>query len=198
MKVVLATKNPGKLKELQELAAGDLDLELVLAPDSFDPEETGATFMENAVIKAKEAALATGLHAVADDSGIEVEALGGRPGIHSARYCEGTDADRRLKLLLEVKASRSSNRSAAFVCAMAFCSPAGEVLHCVEKRWEGRLQDWESGANGFGYDPIFYVEEMKRTSAEMTMEEKNQLSHRAKAWRAMSRYMHESQQQDGY
>jgi XTP/dITP diphosphohydrolase len=194
MKVVLATRNPGKLKELQDLAANDVGVELVLAPPSFDPAETGETFMENAEIKARAAALATGLHAVADDSGIEVDALGGGPGVHSARYCAGTDADRRAKLLEDFKATASTNRSAAFVCAMVFCSPTGEVLHTVQERWQGSLQDRESGANGFGYDPIFYVEEWKRSSAELTMQEKNQLSHRAKAWRAMSKYLQEFQQ----
>jgi len=191
MKVVLATKNPGKLRELQELASGNTSVELVLAPDSFNAEETGNTFLANAEIKARAAALATGLPAVADDSGIEVNALGGRPGVYSARYCEGSDADRRLKLGREVKESGSSDRGAAFVCAMVYCSPAGVVLHTVEERWHGSIQDKETGSNGFGYDPIFYVEEFKRSAAELTMQEKNLLSHRAKAWRAMSKYLQE-------
>jgi len=182
MKVVLATKNPGKLKELRELSGGVKNLELLLAPADFDPAETGDTFVENAIIKAKAAAAQTGLHALADDSGLEVKCLGGRPGIHSARYCEGTDADRRNKLLAEIKANECQDRAAAFVCAMAFCAPDGAVLHTSEARWHGQICDLERGSNGFGYDPIFYLQEKERTAAELSSDEKNKLSHRAQAW----------------
>ena len=103
MKLVLGTKNPGKLRELFQLANNVDDLELELAPESFDPEETGATFSENALIKAREAARLTGVMSLGEDSGIEVDALGGKPGIYSARYCEGSDADRRVKLLQDRK-----------------------------------------------------------------------------------------------
>jgi XTP/dITP diphosphohydrolase len=186
MKLVLATKNPGKLRELKELAQDASFVDLQLAPDSFDPEETGNTFLENAIIKAKAAAQMTGLHAVSDDSGLEVYALDGRPGIHSARYCEGSDADRRHKVMKEVAALEDNeNRACAFVCAMALCSPDGEVLHTTIGRWHGEIYPVEKGANGFGYDPIFYVVEKGKTSAELPAHEKNQLSHRAKAWRLM-------------
>jgi XTP/dITP diphosphohydrolase len=185
MQVVLATKNPGKLRELKELSSNTPDLDFVLAPADFDPEETGTTFVENAVIKAKAAALATGLHALADDSGLEVDGLGGRPGIHSARYCEGTDADRRHKLLAEIKQNAVADRNAAFVCAMAFCAPDGSVLYTTEARWPGTIGDQERGENGFGYDPIFYLPEKNKTAAELSSDEKNKLSHRAQAWTKM-------------
>ncbi|HEY9776023.1 MAG TPA: RdgB/HAM1 family non-canonical purine NTP pyrophosphatase [Planktothrix sp.] len=192
MKIVLATKNPGKLKELNELAGEAPFVELVLAPENFDPEETGSTFVENAIIKAKEAAKATGLPALADDSGLEVSALGGRPGIRSARYFPGSDADRRRKLLEEVKASGgNTDRSAAFVCAMAFCDADGTVLHTAEARWAGEICDEERGSNGFGYDPIFYLPAKKRTAAELPAHEKNKLSHRAQAWQKMLEHIKE-------
>lgn len=185
MKVVLATKNPGKLRELTALAHDLKDVEFVLAPDEFDPVEDGDTFVANAIIKARAAALMTGLHAVADDSGIEVYALNRRPGIKSARYCEGTDADRRVKLLQEVLSTNSTNKGAAFVCAMAFCAPSGDILTTTEARWEGSINNEERGSNGFGYDPIFYLAEYDRTAAELPSEEKNKVSHRAQAWRAI-------------
>src|SRR5438045_1562339 len=114
MRVVLATKNPGKLKELQELALDAPGLELILAPADVNPAETGTTVVENATIKAQAASKLTGLPAIADDSGLIVEALNGRPGIHSARYCEGTDADRRAKLLKEMADIPLDKREAAF------------------------------------------------------------------------------------
>jgi XTP/dITP diphosphohydrolase len=193
MKVVLATKNPGKLAELEQLAADIAELDLVLAPDRFDPIESGNTFIENAVIKAREASAQTKLHAVADDSGIEVYALNRRPGIKSARYCEGSDADRRRKLLQEVLDLKKPNCQAAFVCAMALSAPDGEVLHTVECRWEGVISKEERGANGFGYDPIFYLPEFSKTAAELTAEQKNQVSHRAQAWRAICRFLRSGQ-----
>lgn len=191
MKIVLATKNPGKLRELKELA-GAADLELLLAPEEFDPEETGSTFTENAVIKAKAAAEQTKMYSLADDSGIEVTALGGKPGIRSARYCAGTDEDRRRKLLADVNATASSDRSAAFVCAMALAAPDGSILHTTVARWPGVIHDQESGSNGFGYDPIFYLPDKQQTSAQISPQEKNALSHRAQAWRMMLEFIERS------
>lgn len=185
MKVVLATKNPGKLRELKELSGDAQNLDFILAPANFDPDETGITFIENAIIKARAAALTTGLHALADDSGLEVSCLEGRPGIHSARYCQGTDADRRGKLLAEIKQNACADRNAAFVCAMAFCAPDGAVLHTTEARWQGTICDQERGENGFGYDPIFYLPEKNKTAAELSSDEKNKLSHRAQAFTKM-------------
>lgn len=189
MRIVLATKNPGKLKELNELAQGRLEgLELILAPDQFDPEETGTTYLENAIIKAREAARMTGLVSIADDSGIEVAALGGRPGIHSARYCEGNDRDRRLKLLDEMKDVPAGERQAQFVCWMAICDPNDKsqdqsIIYKAEGIWRGRIGFDERGAGGFGFDPVFYETDSDVTAAQLPAVEKNLKSHRGQAWR---------------
>lgn len=186
--IVLATNNPGKIREFSQMAK-EHGINLLPMPAGLDPEETGSTFMENAIIKASAAAAASGLPAVADDSGLEVDALGGRPGIHSARYCAGNDGDRRVKLLAELKDVAAEARGGAFVCAMAMCSPDGTVLHSTEKRWYGRIAFEERGANGFGFDPIFLLLDRDETSAEITNEEKNILSHRGQAWRQMLDYI---------
>jgi XTP/dITP diphosphohydrolase len=185
MKLVLATKNNGKLKELSEIA-GPIDwLQLELAPDQFDPEETGLTFVDNAILKAREAARMTGQLAVADDSGIEVDALDGAPGIYSARYCQGSDADRRSKLLEALKGVSDENRQANFVCCMAVCSPDGQVRHTACAKWYGQITRAEQGENGFGYDPIFFLPDLNLTAAQITAEQKNSISHRGQAWRAI-------------
>lgn len=189
MKIVLATKNPGKLKELLELAGGAPWLDLVLAPAEFDPEETGSTFLENATIKASAAARLTGLTAVADDSGLVVEALNGRPGIHSARYCEGDDKARRKKLLAELKDVPAGQRQAAFICNMAVANPDGRVVQTAEGVWPGEIGFVERGENGFGYDPIFCLPGRDMTAAELPPSEKNVLSHRGQAWRAVLSYL---------
>ncbi|HEY9677128.1 MAG TPA: RdgB/HAM1 family non-canonical purine NTP pyrophosphatase [Drouetiella sp.] len=189
MKLVLATQNPGKLKELKELASQFDWLELELAPPEFDPEETGSTFIENAIIKAKAAAEMTGKLAIADDSGIAVDALNGAPGIRSARYCDGTDVDRRRKLLQELESVPDGERGGAFVCAMALCDSNGKVLHTTLEEWRGVIARDERGQNGFGYDPIFFLPDLGLTSAEITPEQKNARSHRGQAWRAMLTYL---------
>jgi len=189
MKVVLATTNPGKLKELTELAAEETWLEFSMAPDGFQPKETGNTFVENAKIKAREAARATGLPAVADDSGLVVEALNGRPGIHSARYCEGSDEDRRKKLLEELAKVPDEKRQAAFVCAMVVCDPDGTVAFSSIRYWEGRISQTEKGSNGFGYDAIFCPVNRSGTAAELSADEKNKLSHRGQAWKQVLAYL---------
>jgi XTP/dITP diphosphohydrolase len=157
-------------------------VELVLAPDSLDVVEDGATFEENAIKKAREAAELTGLIAIADDSGLEVDALGGRPGINSARYCDGTDADRRVKLLMELESVPADQRGAAFVCAMAVCVPTGEVLFTTTAKWHGQITFEERGNNGFGYDPLFLLPDRQKTSAEISPAEKNAISHRGQAF----------------
>ncbi len=184
MKVVLATHNPGKIREFSQMSS-EFGIELLPMPDDLDPEETGSTFMENALIKARAAAAATNLPAVADDSGLVVDALDGRPGIRSARYCEGTDKDRREKILDEMTGVPEGQRQAAFVCAMALCHPDGSVLKTTEERWRGSIGFESRGENGFGYDPIFELDGRNQTSAMITNEEKNTLSHRGQAWRKM-------------
>lgn len=184
MKVVLATHNPGKIREFSQMSE-PYGIELLPMPDDLDPEETGATFLENALIKARAAAKVTNLPAVADDSGLEIEALDGRPGIRSARYCEGTDKDRREKILEEMVSVPRGQRQAAFVCAMALCLPDGSILKTTEERWHGSIGFESRGENGFGYDPIFELDGRNETSAMITNEEKNTLSHRGQAWRKM-------------
>lgn len=193
MKVVLATTNTGKLKELEELAADQPWLEFSLAPEGFAPKETGNTFVENAKIKAREAARATGLPAIADDSGLVVEALNGRPGVHSARYCEGTDADRCRKLLDEMSAIGDDKRQAAFVCAMVICEPDGTVAFSSIRYWEGRIGRQEKGSNGFGYDSIFHPVSKSCTAAELPADEKNKISHRGQAWRQVLNFLSQKQ-----
>lgn len=191
MKLVLGTKNPGKLKELFHLASAFDELELELAPDNFAPEETGQSYMENALIKAQEAARLTSQMSLGEDSGIEVDALEGKPGIYSARYIPGTDTDRCRKLLEDLNYTPPNQRGAAYVCAMALVSPTGQLLHQAIGRWPGEIALSESGENGFGYDPIFYLPEQDCTVAELATETKNQISHRAQAWRSMLQFLNE-------
>ncbi len=189
MRIVFATKNPGKLRELNELAAGNNGLEFVLAPDDFEAVENGSTFLENAMIKARIAAQTTHSFAVADDSGIEVDALDGRPGIHSARYWHGDDRSRCLRLLEEMKDMPEGKRDAAFVCAMALSSPTGQILHTTFARWRGVIAFAERGGNGFGFDPIFFLPDEGVTSAELSPSHKNRISHRGQAFGEMLSYL---------
>jgi XTP/dITP diphosphohydrolase len=193
MKVVIATTNPGKLKEFAQLKGDCPWLELELAPPGFNPEETGTTFIENAKIKARAAAASTGLTAIADDSGLIIEALNGRPGIRSARYCEGSDADRRAKVLAELKDVADDRRQAAFMCAMAVCEPDGTISFTSIRAWEGYIGRTEKGVNGFGYDSIFYLNNTTTTSAELAPEEKNRISHRGQAFRHVLTFLKQKQ-----
>ncbi len=193
-KVILATTNAGKVRELAN-ALEQYGLE-VLGLDAFpnleDVEETGSTFVENALLKARYVADATGLIAIADDSGLEVEALQGRPGVHSARYGsdweflpeESKDARNIRKLLHELKDIPAPQRTARFMCAMAACKPQGKECTAVGQ-WQGVLLDTPRGANGFGYDPIFFDQDFQRSAAELSKEEKNSRSHRGNALRAL-------------
>ncbi len=187
--VVLASANAGKLREMQALLAGS-SFE-VLPQSAFGieaPAEDGATFSDNALIKARHAARASGLPAIADDSGLEVDALGGRPGIHSARFAgEGRGAeDNNDRLLKELDGVAAAARSARFRCAMVFVRDADDPAPLVyEATWEGKIGFARRGAGGFGYDPLFIVSGDTRTAAEMPAEEKNQVSHRGQALRAL-------------
>ena len=178
MKFVLASHNQKKLKELQQII-GELGMEIIPLPENApEPEENGATFAENARIKAKSAAAFTGLPALADDSGLCVDALDGAPGIYSARYCEGSDADRNALLLRNM--TGKTNRSARFVCCIACVWPDGTSL-TVDGACEGEIAESLSGAGGFGYDPLFYVPAYGCTFGELDGDVKNSISHRAKA-----------------
>lgn len=177
-KLVVATGNSGKLREMQTYLA-DLGWELQLKPPELDIEETGETFTANACLKASEVAKATGEWAIADDSGLEVDALGGAPGIYSARYGK-TDAERIERLLREL--GNESNRGAQFVCVVAISRPDGAIAFQQEGICRGEILYSIKGEGGFGYDPIFYLPEQQLTFAQMTGEMKRHYSHRGKAF----------------
>jgi len=195
MKVVLASNNKGKLRELGELLA-DHDIELVAQGDLDIPEavEDGLSFVENAILKARHACAHSGLPAIADDSGLEVDALKGAPGIHSARYAgtHGDDAANNRKLLEALREVPDEDRSARFQCVMVFMRHAKDPTPLVcQGSWEGRILREARGENGFGYDPLFWVPEENATAAELPAEIKNALSHRGKALRELMRRLAE-------
>lgn len=190
--IVIATRNRGKIREIKDLVA-DLPvrfLSLDEAPAAPDIVEDGATFEENALKKARETVSAIGLPAMADDSGLCVDALGGRPGVHSARYAgEGaSDEDKCATLLLELKDVPAEERGARFVCVLALVYPEGTERVFIGE-CPGRITDHPRGSEGFGYDPIFLYEESGLTFAEMSSEDKNRVSHRGAALRAFADYL---------
>ncbi len=177
MQLIVATSNPGKLKELQKYLAG-LSWDLVLKPQELEVEETGDTFAANARLKASEIAIATSNWAIADDSGLQVDALNGAPGVYSARY--GTnDSERISKLLKELE--DETNRKAQFACAIAIARPDGTIALESEGVCTGEILHETRGDSGFGYDPVFYVPHLQLTFAEMNPEMKRSISHRGKA-----------------
>ncbi|GBE07970.1 MAG TPA: RdgB/HAM1 family non-canonical purine NTP pyrophosphatase [Gammaproteobacteria bacterium] len=185
-RIVLATGNAGKLKEIREIfSVVDVD---IVAQSEFDtPEaiEDGLSFVENAIIKARNAAAHTGLPALSDDSGIEVDALDGEPGIHSARYA-GDDESNIQRLLRELDGIAKEKRIARFQCVMVYIRHANDPVPVIAHGvWEGRILSATQGQGGFGYDPVFYVPERDCSAAELTAEDKNVLSHRGKALRQM-------------
>lgn len=182
-KVVLASGNRGKLKEMQQVL-GNAGLELLLQTDFdiIDAEETGKSFIENAILKARHASAATGLPALADDSGLCVDALDGRPGIYSARYsgADASDAGNNDKLLKEL--ANEDNRGASFICVLALVQHADDPLPLIcEGRWRGEILREARGSNGFGYDPLFYITDLHCSSAELEADVKNRHSHRGLA-----------------
>ena len=185
-RIVLATGNAGKLKEIREIFSG-IDVGIVAQSDFDTPEaiEDGLSFVENAIIKARNAAAHTGLPALSDDSGIEVDALNGEPGIHSARYA-GNDESNIQRLLRELDGLPDSKRTARFQCVMVYLRHANDPVPVIAQgAWEGRILQAPQGEGGFGYDPVFYVPERGCSAAELSSEEKNTLSHRGKALRHM-------------
>ncbi|NWF60233.1 MAG: RdgB/HAM1 family non-canonical purine NTP pyrophosphatase [Fischerella sp.] len=179
--LVVATGNPGKLREMQAYLS-DSGWELTLKPEDLDIEETGDTFAANACLKASQVAKATGNWAIADDSGLQVNALNGAPGVYSARYGK-TDAERIARLLREL--GDEVQRQAQFVCAVAIARPDGAIALQSEGVCPGEILHTPRGNGGFGYDPIFYVPEKQMTFAEMTPELKRAISHRGKAFTAL-------------
>ena len=191
-KLVFATGNMDKLREIKQILA-DLDVEVLSMKEAgvnVDIVEDGKTFEENALIKARAVSKASGHLALADDSGLEVDALGKEPGIYSARYMgEDTSYDIKNNNIIERLAGvPDEERTARFVCAMAAVFPDGTEKTFV-RTMEGRIGYEIAGANGFGYDPIFYLPEYGKTSAEISPEEKNEISHRGKALRALAEYL---------
>lgn len=185
--LLLASTNPGKLREMRALLK-DLKVRLLSPKDlslAIEVAETGATYAENAASKARAFALRSGLVSLADDSGLEVDALGGAPGLYSARYAPhpgATDADRRAYLLQQLQ-DQPRPWSARFRCAVAIALPSGEV-HFTEGVCPGEIIPEERGRGGFGYDPVFLIPSLNKTMAELSMQEKNRISHRALAVRA--------------
>jgi XTP/dITP diphosphohydrolase len=191
--IVLASGNAGKLAEIARILE---DLDIAVVPQSefgvTDADETGTTFIENALIKAQHAADATGLPAIADDSGICVDALGGRPGVYSARYAgpdANDDSNNRL-LLSELDGVPDEQRGAAFHCVACFVAPGMEEPIIAEGEWRGRILREQRGAGGFGYDPLFYLPELGKSSAELSPQEKNARSHRGQAIAELGRKLH--------
>ena len=184
-KLVFATSNPHKLQEIKDIA-GDINIEFLLPPNGFDPIENGTTFEENSYIKAKEAAKLSGIVALADDSGLCVEALDGAPGIYSARYADTPQA--RINKLLNAM-NKKENGRAKFVCAMTLVSPDGEIIFQTRGECHGNIAYKQAGTNGFGYDPIFLVGNGSTTMAELSETEKNKISHRGQALRNVLEFL---------
>ncbi|MFH8135492.1 XTP/dITP diphosphatase [Pantoea osteomyelitidis] len=184
-KVVLATGNPGKVRELADLLAA-FGLDIVAQTDLGveSAEETGLTFIENAILKARHAAQITGLPAIADDSGLAVDALGGAPGIYSARYAgeDATDQQNLKKLLAALEKVPDGERQAQFHCVLVYLRHAEDPTPLVfHGSWAGEMTRAAAGEGGFGYDPIFYLPELGKTAAELSKDEKRAVSHRGKA-----------------
>jgi len=188
-RVVLASANKGKLAEIQALLEGSgIELRSLSEFEMPDVEETGLTFVENAIIKARAACVASGLPAIADDSGLEVDALGGEPGVHSARFAgiHGDDQANNALLLERLAQVPGSGRSGRFRCVVVSLAHAADPAPLIcEGIWEGRIADHPRGGGGFGYDPLFVPRGMSMTSAELSPAEKNRLSHRAQALRKL-------------
>jgi len=187
--IVLASSNPGKVREINRVLAG---LNVIVRPQAefnvIDAEETGLTFVENAILKARNAAQHTGLPAIADDSGLEVDALAGAPGIYSARYAGvgATDRENLEKLLDALADVPEENRGARFQCLMVYMRHADDPTPLIcQGSWEGRILTAARGSNGFGYDPVFYVPTHNCASAELAADIKNSLSHRGQALRQL-------------
>ena len=195
--LVIASGNAGKVREFGQLLA-DLGLETRPQPDGLDVEETGNTFAENARLKAEAVARATGCWALADDSGLSVDALGGAPGVHSARYAESDSAriERLLRELGEADAHDPASRGACFTAALALANPAGEVVLEVEGICPGQILEAPRGEGGFGYDPVFFVPEAGLTFAEMPQSQKANLGHRGRAFAALKPRLRELLDQD--
>jgi XTP/dITP diphosphohydrolase len=194
--IVIATRNEGKLAEMQALLA---PLEWKLRPlteySADAAEESAPSFVENALLKARYAALVSGLPAIADDSGIEVDALGGAPGVHSARFAgdQATDSANNQKLLRELKGVPDEKRGARYICVMVYLRhPEDPTPIIAQAMWRGTILHNPRGNGGFGYDPLFYVADQKASAAELDAVVKNKISHRGKAAKHLYSLLHEA------
>ena len=191
--LLLGTRNAGKVREIQTILK-DIPWRLSSLNEFANvgiAAETAPTYAENAIMKAQFYARETGLYALADDSGLEVAALGGAPGVYSARYAgeAASDADRRALLLSELAQQTTENRNARFVCVVAIATPDGTILNTSEGICDGRIIFYERGTNGFGYDPLFVPNGFNETFAELTESIKNRISHRARALRKTREFL---------
>ena len=185
MKIFLATKNSGKISEFREILSG-LNVDLVTCNDLKIPdvEETGSSFVENAILKARSASETTKLPSIADDSGIEVDFLKGRPGVWSARYAGigATNEENNLKLLSELQDTADNERGACYRCVIVFMRFHNDPFPFIaQDSWKGSILQYQRGSNGFGYDPVFYLPDKGMTAAELDSSEKHKISHRGKA-----------------
>ena len=193
--IVLASGNQGKIKEIQALLAGHQ----VVTQSAFnvkEADETACTFVENALIKARNAALHCNLPTIADDSGLVVDALNGYPGVISARYAGvgATDQDNIKKLLLALEGVPEAQRTARFICVMVFMAHANDPCPIIAQGvWEGKILTKPVGSNGFGYDPVFWVPDQQCASAELSAEDKNAISHRGQALRSLTELLKASE-----
>ncbi|KXU51187.1 MAG: XTP/dITP diphosphatase [Coprobacillus cateniformis] len=190
--IIVASTNEGKIKEIRAMLS-EIGIDVKSIKDVFEEEieieENGQTFQENALIKAQTICEMIDKPTLADDSGLEVDAMDGAPGIYSARFM-GHDTSYDIKNQYIIDAVKGKERGARFVCAMALCIPDEEPI-LIEEYFDGEIYDHIEGENGFGYDPIFYVPELKKTSAQLSLEEKNQYSHRAKALKKLYQILKE-------
>lgn len=197
-KILIATHNQGKFREIKKILEG-LPVSPVGGPFKFvnlddvgidfEVEETGSIFRENAILKARSYGEITGLLTLAEDSGLEVDALNGAPGVCSARYCDGTDQDRDRLLLKNLRGVPAKKRTARFKAVAAIFDPKSKKVRTCQGVLEGRITFEPKGKYGFGYDPIFYVPQLRKRTAELTTEEKNKISHRGKAWRKVRKIL---------
>ncbi len=182
-KLIIATRNKGKIREIRKILS-DIPVKILSLDDvGFGKElkETGKTYEENARIKAETVGKKTGLITLGEDSGLEIDALGGKPGLYSARHCKGTDTDKLNKLLRDLKGIPKEKRTAKYVAVVAIYNPQNKKTSVFKGESHGLITDKPQGTNGFGYDPIFYNFDLGKTNAQASEEEKNRVSHRARA-----------------
>ncbi len=196
MDLLIATGNPGKVREFREMLGGDRFIWHGLAdmPHLQSVPETGETFRANACLKATGYALQTSMWALADDSGLEVDALHGKPGVYSARWAQmnhtgSGDADNNTTLLNQIDSVPDEKRTGRFVCVLALSDPQGRIILTARDTVEGRILRVPRGNNGFGYDPLFFIDSMGKTTAELSPDEKHRISHRGKALRRLRQMM---------